>query len=335
MNVHRFDEEQRLQWVKQRRSGALSVKEVMQQAGISRATLYNWLAEFPEQEEALEVAVAEAPTPPKIELQRSGTARWQMLQDALAVVDTDTTVRQSLVRQLVRKHTLSIAQACAIAGLSEDAFEHKARKPEAEDREVYEALCRLLEEDASRQFEELILLLRKMEPSWPRKQIRRIYKEARLYQLRSRKRTPPPVPIPQTPTEAEPEKVLSSSAPQRRQRPDAVWLMGITETTKGQVLFAVDSADNAGLGVVFISQTEGTAGEAALMRFLAETAEVVGMPRKVRVPGTAPFNAREVLRWAMQQQVSLQTASFSRDENVAEWKTLSQSVAKQLEEGGF
>lgn len=324
MNIHRYDEEQRLQWVRQRRSGALSVKEVMQQAGISRATLYNWLAEFPEKEEA-EIATAEAPAPPKIELQRSGTGLLQMLQDALAVVDESNTIRQSLVRQLVRKHTLSISQACAITGLPEADFEHKARKPEADDREVYETLCRLLEEDPSRQFEELIVLLRRIAPSWPRKQIRRIYKDGRLYQLRTRKRTPP------TP------RVATPGVLQRRQRPDAVWTMGLASTAGGNYLFAVDSTDNAGLGLVLIPVAEGPEGEATLIKFLAETADISGMPRKIRVPGIAPFNAREVLRWAMQNQVGLQTASFGKEENVAEWTALSETVSRQLEiaDGAF
>lgn len=322
MNIHRYDEEQRRQWVDKRRTGALSVKEIMQQAGISRATLYNWLAEFPETPELPETAVAEAPAPVKIELQRSGTGLLQMLQDALAVVDADNTVRQSLVRQMVRKHTLSIAQACAIAGLPEDAFEHKARKPEADDRDVYETLYRLLEEDPTRQFEALIGLLRKTEPSWPRKQIRRIYKDARLYQLRTRKRTPP---APRTAT---------PGLPQRRQRPDAVWTMGLVGTANGNYLFAVDSADNTGLGLALIPVAEGPEGEANLIKFLTETAEISGMPRKLRLPGIAPFNAREVLRWSMQNQVGLQTASMGKEENVAEWKTLSETVAQALDATG-
>lgn len=323
MNIHRYDEEQRLQWVEKRRSGALSVKEVMQQAGISRATLYNWLAEFPEKAEAPETAAAEAPAPPKIELQRSGTGLLQMLQDALAVVDANNNIRQSLVRQLVRKHTLSIAQACAIAGLPEDAFEHKARKPEADDREVYETLFHLLEEDPTRPFEELILLLRKAEPSWPRKQIRRIYKDARLYQLRTRKRTPP---APRT---------AAPGALQRRQRPDAVWTMGLANTSLGTVLFALDSADHAGLGAVLLPQAEGPEGEATLIQFLTATAAAVGTPRKLRLPGIAPFNAREVLRWSMQNQVGLQTASFGKEENVAEWAALSEKTGSEIAASGM
>ncbi len=318
MNIHRYDEEQRRQWVEKRRSGALSVKEIMQQAGISRATLYNWIAEFPENAEARETATDEAAAPPKIELQRSGTGLLQMLQDALAVVDDSNSVRQSVVRQLVRKHTLSIAQACAIAGLPEDAFEHKARKPEADDREVYETLCRLLEEDPSRQFEELIGLLRRAEPSWPRKQIRRIYKEGRLYQLRTRKRTSP------APRTAQPGTL------ERRQRPDAVWTMGLASTELGTLLYAFDSADAAGLGAVLLTQPEGPEAEAALIRFLGETAEASGLPRKLRLPGIPPFNAREVLRWSMQHQVGLQTASFGKEENVAEWTTHSGRVAAEV-----
>lgn len=318
MNVHRYDEEQRLQWVKQRRSGALSVKQVMEQAGISRATLYNWLAEFPEAEAVTEAAVEAAPVVVEIAAQRSGTARWQMLQDALAVVDETTSVRQAVVRQLVRKHTLSVAQACAIAGLSVDAFEHKVRKPEADDREVYETLCRLLEEDPSRQFEELIVLLRRIAPKWPRKQIRRIYKEGRLYQRRARKKATPVV------------RPAGSVGLQRRQRPDAVWTLGIATIATGTVLFAVDAADQAGLGASWIPETEGAEGEATLIQFLTETAASATMPRKLRVPGIAPFTAREVLRWAMQHQVGLQTFTLGKEENAAEWSALSGTVAGAL-----
>ncbi|RYD52289.1 MAG: AlpA family phage regulatory protein [Sphingobacteriales bacterium] len=318
MNVHRYDEEQRLQWVKQRRSGALSVKQVMEQAGISRATLYNWLAEFPEAEAITETAIEAAPVVVEIAAQRSGTARWQMLQDALAVVDEATSVRQAIVRQLVRKHTVSIAQACAIAGLSVEAFEHKVRKPEADDREVYETLCRLLEEDPSRQFEELIVLLRRIAPKWPRKQIRRIYKEGRLYQRRARKKATPVV------------RPAGRDGLLRRQRPDAVWTLGLAITASGTILYAADTVDQAGLGAIPILETDGAAGETTLIQFLTETAAQAGMPRKLRVPGIAPFTAREVLRWAMQQQVGLQTFTFGKEENAAEWNALSGTVVASI-----
>ena len=319
MNVHRYDEEQRRQWVEKRRAGMLSVKALMVEAGISRATLYNWLAEFPEASPAAEAEPEEIL--PTIATRRSASAQLQMLQEALSASDEGgAPVRHQIVRQLMRRHNLSVPQACAIAGLSVEAYQYKPRKPEADDRAVYEALYALLEEDGSRQFEDLITLLRTQEPTWPRKQIRRIYKEARLYQKRIRAVRP-----------ATPEVGLPAGGAKPRYRPDATWILVLADLPAGKILLALDDADRAPLGGIVLS-TEGSE-EAILMAFLTATAETAGLPRKLRLPGIAPFNSREVLRWAMSNQVGLQTASMGKEENVALWSELEQLAGEALAGG--
>ncbi len=321
MNVHRYDEEQRRQWVEKRRAGMLSVKELMAEASISRATLYNWLAEFPEAPPADESGAEPEDVLPAIAARRSASAQLQMLQEALAASDEgDAPVRQLIVRQLMRRHTLSVAQACAIAGLPVPAYQSKVRKPEADDREVYEGLYNLLEEDGSRQFEELIALLRVQQPGWPRKQIRRIYKEARLYQKRIR-----------TVRGVAPETHLPAGRAEPRYRPDATWILALTTLPAGRLLFALDDADRAPLGAVLLPA--GESEEAALMQFLTATAGTAGLPRKLRLPGIAPFNSREVLRWAMGGQVGLQTASMGKEENVALWAELDAFAGEALAGG--
>jgi transposase-like protein len=321
MNVHRFDEEQRRQWVEKRRAGALSVKELMAEAGISRATLYNWLAEFPEAPPAAEASTEPEEVLPTIATRRSASAQLQMLQEALAATDEgEAPLRQQLVRQLMRRHNLSVPQACAIAGLPVDAYQYKPRKPEADDREVYEGLYNLLEEEGSRQFEDLIALLRVQEPTWPRKQIRRIYKEARLYQKRTR-----------TVRVGAPETTSPAGGRKLRYRPDATWILALTALPAGKLLFALDDADRAPLGAVMLPA--GESEEAVLLQFLAATAETAGLPRKLRLPGIAPFNSREVLRWAMGGQVGLQTASMGKEENVALWAELDAFAGEALADG--
>ncbi len=321
MNVHRYDEEQRRQWVEKRRAGMLSVKELMAEANISRATLYNWLAEFPEAPPADESGAEPEELLPAIAARRSASAQLQMLQEALAASDEgDAPVRQLIVRQLMRRHTLSVAQACAIAGLPVPAYQSKVRKPEADDREVYEGLYNLLEEDGSRQFEELITLLRVQQPGWPRKQIRRIYKEARLYQKRIR-----------AVRVVAPETHLPAGGAKPRYRPDATWILALTTLPAGKLLFALDDADRAPLGAVLLPASESE--EAALMQFLTATAGTAGLPRKLRLPGIAPFNSREVLRWAMGGQVGLQTASMGKEENVALWAELDALASEALAGG--
>lgn len=321
MNVHRYDEEQRRQWVEKRRAGLLSVKELMAEASISRATLYNWLAEFPESLPAEATGVELEEVLPTIAARRSASAQLQMLQEALSASDEgDAPFRQLIVRQLMRRHTLSVPQACAIAGLPVEAYQSKARKPEADDRDVYEGLYNLLEEDGSRQFEDLITLLRVQEPTWPRKQIRRIYKEARLYQKRIR-----------AVRVAAPETGLPAGSGKPRYRPDATWILALTTLPAGRLLFALDDADRAPLGALLLPA--GESEEVALMQFLIATAETAGLPRKMRLPGMAPFNSREVLRWAMGSQVGLQTASMGKEENVALWAELDAFAGEALAGG--
>ena len=322
MNVHRFDEEQRQHWVSLKRTGERTVKQILKEAGISRATLYNWLEEFPEAAAAPETEKPEGALPSLEEVRtvRSGGARHRMLAAALAEVDESGEVRSAVVRALVRRHTMSVPQACELAGLPMEQYGYRPRKPEADDREVYEELCRLLEEVGTRSFDDLITLLKGTQPAWPRKQIRRIYKEGRLYQ----RRTKPAKKVVEAP--ATPE---APQAPRRPYRPDTIWTLGVASVDGAALLYALDAEDGQPLAAITLPG-DPVAAEAAFLAFLADTATAVGAPRKVRVPGIAPFNAREVLRWAMQTRVALQTLSLGKEENAAEWSALNATVATRL-----
>src|SRR4051794_30643093 len=146
MKVHRYHEQQRRKWVYEMQHKLKSVKQICREAVISRATLYNWIKEFSDEQTVVNNEAAGQPA--------EDTIAWQpldkhkMLIAALGKIDKDKKIGHKLVSELMKRYTLTVAQACSIAGMEETDYNYKPRKPEVEDRLVYNELVRLIAEDS-------------------------------------------------------------------------------------------------------------------------------------------------------------------------------------------
>src|SRR3954454_6904958 len=185
MKVHRYHEQQRRKWVFEMQHKLKSVKQICREAVISRATLYNWVKEFSDENTSVNNDALQ---------EEEDTIAWQpldkhkMLLAALGKIDKDKKISQKLVSELMKRYTLTVAQACNIAGIEEAAYNYKPHKPEVADRLVYDELIRLIAEDSSRGLDDCHAVLQSTHPEWTHKQIKRIYRQQRLYLKRTRAR---------------------------------------------------------------------------------------------------------------------------------------------------
>lgn len=316
MNTFRHDEAQRRQWVQDKLQKRKKVKQILKEAQVSRATLYNWIEEFGQQ------SVVGTKQPPQKEpdyLPENKTlpihhtaTRHRMLLAAMEKVDTDKTIAKKLVATLVKRFTLSIAQACEIVGIDEATYGHKPRKPEVDDRLVQQSIIQLLANDPTKSFEQCDAELRKTNPDWTRKQIKRVYREGRLYLQRRRSRKP-----------GQPETIV----PNYPYRPGAIWNMGAIKSKEGWLVFLMDDAD---LVLLNTEKTQQTPTQEILAAFLNKALIENGKPRRLRVPDKPPFNVRELSRWALQNKFSILTLSMGKPENELEIQGMEKSATEQI-----
>jgi transposase-like protein len=328
MNTFRHDEEQRRQWVQDKLQKRKSVKQIIREAQISRATLYNWIDEF-EAESIPNNQQATAVQDSKGEKEQDGEAkrflsekklpihhtatRHRMLLAALEKVDADKGIARKLAATLVKRFTLSIAQACEITGIDEATYGYKPRKPEVDDRLVQQSIVQLLSEDPSKSFDQCYVDLKKQHPDWTRKQIKRVYREGRLYLQRRRSR------------KGEQEVIF----PAYPQRPGAIWNLGILKTNTGLLLFILDDADTVLLNTETVN---GKLTQELLNAFLNRAIEENGKPRRVRVPDKQPFQVREITRWALAQKLSMLSLGMGKEENQLEVQGMEESAMEQMKE---
>lgn len=295
----------------------------MQEAAISRATLYNWMTEFSEDAELQNVPVekdylnkwASSGVVSNEGIPTADTMpdrRYKMLLSAIGKVDEGGQLSRKLVTLLVRRFTLSIAQACDIVGIDEALYGYKPRKPEADDQDVYNAMVALLNAQPSLTFQDLCDALKTTHPNWPRKQVKRVYRERRLYNLRDRKKGEKAdlaeyisTPL-QTPT-------LS-----RRERTGSCWnaiYLPADENDGTSVLAITDDADNAPLNAISFS---GEATTEQTLQFFDTAYQQNGAPRKLRMPTMPPFIDKEIQRWAWGNKVAIHLLNLQREENALE-----------------
>lgn len=325
-------------WVRHKHRRTKTVRQICREAAISRATLYNWISEFPEEavqadggtepdeNSRLQVVskFSEQPAEP------DAAARYRMLQSAMAAVDTNKAFARRLIPVLVKRYTLTVAQACALAGIPEDAYDYRPRKPEADDRDVHSELVRLITEDPARGFTECYQLLQQSHPTWPRKQIRRVYKENRIFLLRKRTRK---MPVKDTDEAA---GTIDEIAVVRKHRPGAAWSIGLVEgtinnTDRFWLAYILDAEE----GVVLNAAVgNGHATREDLLDFLSLAAMENGQPKKLRIPGREPFTARELTRWAWDQRATLITLSLNKTENQEELQAMDERVRQAIIAGG-
>jgi len=348
MNVHRFSEDQRRQWVKEKVARLKTVKQICREASISRATLYNWIDEFKDISARNSRSDVPADTqkgtfkgsrPELIQKTSPETAeRYRMLVNALAGIDEDKAISKKLVAALIKRYTLTVAQACAVVGIDEALYGYKPRKPEVEDYIVYEALIKLLEQDRTRDFETLYELLLKQYPDWTRKQIKRVYRDGMVYLERKRSnvrweklgkaKT-------QRDTTAIPVDPVTSAPASRIQKLGGTWnlaLLEYTSTLNGTptswwMLCIVEEEFglklNAMVGFGEISTDD-------LLGFLDKAAIENGVPRKLKVPGKPALSVRELTRWVWQHKMALHTFSLNKAENLEAMAIAEQKVLDEL-----
>lgn len=338
MNMHRYSEEQRRQWVKDKFSRAKTVKQICREASISRATLYNWIEEFKDLSEAWNNREAEklpATKTSKPELLAKASPetseRYKLLVSSLAGIDRDRTISKKLVAMLIKRFTLTVAQACAVVGMEEAEYGYKPRKPEVEDYLVYEALVKALHEDRSRDFETLYDILLTNHPDWTRKQIKRVYRDGMVYLERKRSNLRW-----EKAGKASPKtQITATPAAARIHKPGGIWQLALLEqTTKLDgnetpywMLCIVDEETNiplnATLGFGIVTTDD-------LLSFFDKAAAENGIPRKMKIPGKPALAAREITRWVWQHKMALHTLSLNKPENLEAMLQLENMIHNQL-----
>ncbi len=317
MKVHRYSEQQRRQWVYEMQHKLKSVKQICREAIISRATLYNWLKEL-----------ATGAEDNKVQGEQGDAAAWQpldkhkMLIAALSKIDPDKTVSNKLVSELVKRYTLTAAQACAIAGVDPSAYNYKPRKPEVEDRLVYDELLRLIAADTARSLDDCTAILQQTHPGWTGKQIKRIYRQGRLYLKRTRARN----------TKLLAKAGITAGIAITPAHKGTCWQVGAIAAISADnrpfhLLYIIDYNDGTPLHVVV---PEGNLTAAGLVKFLSLAAKENGAPKKMRVVAQPPFNSREVARWIWDNKVALYNLSLAKPENQLAIGHLEDSIRQQL-----
>lgn len=335
MNTYRYDTEQIRSWVRQKLTREKTVKQICSEAVISRATLYNWINEFPADSpiagKGRKGKIEEVPSSDQEFFKPangSPVSAYRMLSSALSYVDTDGVISKKMVSVLVKRFTITVAQACEIVGITESAYGYKPRKPEVEDEVVADAITRLINEDPYRGFTECYELLRKEHPAWTRKQIKRVYREDRLYLKRTRKNADSNKAL-QNGTGTEFDTVRL--APLRVSRPGATWYLGMIEgMTAGSawhMLFILDEEDETPLNARIYT---GKFSDEDLVGFLSMAERENGMARKLKLPAGLPLNSRELTSWVWQHKMVLHTISMGKPENLELVARIEEAVKKRF-----
>lgn len=352
MNTYRYDEQQIRAWVRDKVTRAKTVKQICQEAVISRATLYNWMNEFPDDNAAVaedpevKVAAEKEVKIPAAKLEKLGkklpvsdpASRYQMIVSSLRKADVDGTLTKKLVAELVKRYTITVAQACEIVGIDEAIYGYKPRKPEVNDEIVYDELLRLIEQEPTRGFDQLYTILQTTQPDWTRKQLKRIYRERRLYLKRKRnKKAAKSIEVAENisaETALIQAKIATSiTRPARIKKPEATWNLGLVEQNSERpedaswVLFILDHEQgtplNAQSGIGKISIEDVTS-------FLDTAAGENGKPKKLRVFGKEPFTNRELTKWVWDNKVALHNLTLAKPENQTEMEQMENMVTGKV-----
>ncbi|MBS1781561.1 MAG: transposase [Bacteroidetes bacterium] len=335
MNTHRYDEARRREWVRDKMNGVKTVKQICKEASISRATLYNWLEEFADFSENEKDSASKQ----GIVLQRYATEngeQFKMLVAALATVDTDKSFSKKIVAALIKRFTLTPAQACAVVGIDEETYGYKPRKPEVEDYIVYEALVQLIHHDRKRDFDTCLQLLLQSNPEWTRKQIKRVYRDGMVYLERERANTRW-----EKAGKAKKKSTSETSAPKSVtdkkyiQIAGGIWHLVLVE---GSGIF--DAAQkNWWILCMFDEETSFHLNAAAgfgiittedILSFLDRVATENGFARKLQLAGKPELSAREITRWVWQHKMALQTLSLAKPENATSARVAEEKILSEL-----
>ncbi len=308
-------------WVHQMMHKTKTIKAICAEAQISRATLYNWQSEFAVL--AKEDADRERQTAASLSWQPND--KYKMLLSALMKTDADKTISRRLARELAKRYNLTTVQACALVNLQPDMYGHRPRKPEADDNDVYAALLHLLEEQNSRSLQDCIALLQVSQPGWTIRQIKRIYRQGRLYLKRTRIRR----------ADSLPKKIISSFAsaatPLQTLHEGAFWHIGLLEQQTSEetiwLLFVMNYTDGTPFHIL---TGRNEICEADIMKLIKTAAAQNGLPKKIRLPAAAPFAGSDMQKWCWQNRIAIHNLSMAKPENILEARYIQNDIKKQL-----
>lgn len=317
MKVHRYSEHQRRLWLHEMMHKTRTIKAICKEAAISRATLYNWRDELNIIDEKKKQEEAQATA----SLSWQPNDKYKMLVSVLVKTDADKTVSGKLARELMKRYNLTVSQACALVEMPEEMFTHRPRKPEANDIEVYAALVHLLEEKTNRSLDDCITVLQQSHPLWAVKQIKRIYRQGRLYLKRTRIRR-----IASASQETQTTHTVFSPMA-RLQRQANFWHIGLLQEERCWLLFLLDYEDGTPLNAI---PGDGEINVENVMQFIVASASEIGLPKKIRLPAAAPFSSRELSKWSWENRIALHQLSMAKPENLLEAGYIKDDIKKQL-----
>lgn len=330
MNSYRYDVKKRKQWVLEKVTRLKTVRQILMEASITRATLYNWIDEFKgEKDFEREAANFRKPPPQKIiktskpellnQVSNNSEEKYQMLVSSIATIDKSQAISKKLVAVLIKRYTLSVSQACAIAGINTETYGYKPRKPEIEDYVVYEKLVNTINTNKTISFDDLCVSCLEKNPTWTRKQIKRVYRDGMVYLERTRKNSSEQKAI------AKKEVVIAAN---RIMKPGATWVLGLTNEGKESVLYIVDEETIQPLNAHIFGASLTLNN---LLSFLEQCILENGLPKRMKLPNIAAFSSREITRWSWQHKMALVTMSMQKEENEDYFKKINEIVLQGLQ----
>jgi len=192
---------------------------------------------------------------------------------------------------LVKDHQLPVRRACQIVKLSRAAYYRTAQAPMERDREVIEALQRVVEDHPRWGFWKCYDRLRLLGHRWNHKRVYRVYCELKLNVPRRAKRRIPqrlrqPLPAP---------AVLNGT-----------WALDFMHDAlyggrRFRTLNVLDEGNRQGLAIEIGTSIPST----RVVRVMEQLIEVYGRPAAIRVDNGPELTAQVFVDWCAQQAIEL------------------------------
>ncbi len=181
--------------------------------------------------------------------------------------------------------------------------------------------CIYCRKNSNRSLEDCIAALQQAHPEWAIKQVKRIYRQGRLYLKRTRIRRVAHLP------EAVVLPIKETTVSPRLVREGAFWHIGLVKEKNVWLLFLLDYGDGIPLNTLSGS---GQPSEEDMMQLVTKAASENGTPKKIRFPATAPFTSRDLTKWSWDNRVAIYNLSMAKPENALEAGYIQDDIKKQL-----
>src|SRR6516164_5686522 len=213
-------------------------------------------------------------------------------QGRAATKTVEPSAKRQVMELLVGEHELPIRRACRAVGLSRTAWYRRPEDQAEKDREVVDALQRVLEGRPRWGFWKCYDRLRLDGRQWNHKRVRRVYRSLGLNLPRRTKRRPPRRPL----------QILEAPAALNR-----VWALDFMHDRlygsgrPFRTLNVVDEANREGLAI-----EAGTSIPAArVVRVMEQLEEMYGLPSAIRVDNGPEFLAEVFQSWCADHGIEM------------------------------